>query len=139
MLAKLIKDLKQTREELETTDKEWRKKVNTIDQQLVPILPLERVVNHEILLDLLPKKADLIEHEKVVLEIADHFRRIVELEGKGLPPELLEALRMLKGMEGLKSLVKQAGAFFCFASLSVTRSSPGLSDSATAFASLSLH
>ena len=50
MLEKLIKDLKQTREELETTDKEWRKKVNTIDQQLVPILPLERVVNHQILL-----------------------------------------------------------------------------------------
>ena len=50
MLEKLIKDLKQTREDLETTDKEWRKKVNNIDQQLVPILPLERVVNHEILL-----------------------------------------------------------------------------------------
>ena len=50
MLEKLIKDLKQTREDLETTDKEWKKKVNTIDQQLVPILPLERVVNHEILL-----------------------------------------------------------------------------------------
>ena len=44
MLAKLIKDLKQTREELETTDKEWRKKVNTIDQQLVPILPLEQIL-----------------------------------------------------------------------------------------------
>ncbi len=50
MLEKLIKDLKQTREDLETTDKEWKKKVNIIDQQLVPILPLERVVNHEILL-----------------------------------------------------------------------------------------
>ena len=50
MLEKLIKDLKQTREDLETTDKEWKKKVNSIDQQLVPILPLERVVNHEILL-----------------------------------------------------------------------------------------
>jgi hypothetical protein len=32
-------------------------------------------------------------------------------EGKGLPPELLEALRMLKGMEGLKDLVKVAGTF----------------------------
>ena len=94
--------------------------------------------------DLLPKKADLIEHEKAVLELKDHFRRIVELgaclrsqhqhcircaverteccfqlscelvgsEGKGLPPELLEALRMLKGMEGLKDLVKAAGAIF---------------------------
>ena len=92
--------------------------------------------------DLLPKKADLIEHEKAVLELKDHFRRIVELgarlphqhhvwcgvefaesfpvvqfvklagsEGKGLPPELLEALRMLKGMEGLKDLVKAAGEF----------------------------
>lgn len=50
MLEKLIKDLKQTREDLEITDKEWRKKVNNIDQQLVPILPLERVVNQEILL-----------------------------------------------------------------------------------------
>jgi hypothetical protein len=29
--------------------------------------------------DLLPKKADLIEHEKAVLELKDHFRRIVEL------------------------------------------------------------
>ena len=50
MLEKLIKDLKQTREDLDTTDKEWRKKVNTIDQQLVPLVPLEQIVNHKILL-----------------------------------------------------------------------------------------
>ena len=57
MLEKLIKDLKQTREDLETTDKEWKKKVNTstsvnmvrfddddekpiIRQNLAPILPV---------------------------------------------------------------------------------------------------
>ena len=35
---------------------EWRKTANRIDQDLVPILPLDRTVNVEILLDLLPKK-----------------------------------------------------------------------------------
>lgn len=101
-------------------------------------------MGHAVAQDLLPKKADLIEFEKVALELKDHFRRILDLgvrrfwplqehhciavlpsslttlgiasgltgtEGKGLPPELLEALRMLKGMEGLKDLVKAAGAF----------------------------
>lgn len=109
MLKKLIEDLKKTQDDLKTTDNEWRMKTNSLDQQLIPILPLERVVNHEIMLDLLPKKADLIEFEKALMQLGDHVSRIVELEGAGLPPELLEALRMLKGMEGLKGLVKEHG------------------------------
>ena len=34
--------------------------------------------------DLLPKKADLIEFEKVALELKDHFRRILDLGARRL-------------------------------------------------------
>lgn len=71
--------------------------------QLEPLLPLEKLVNRDILLDLIPRKAEQSKLDALVVQF-DSLQTVVDdLQGKGLPAEVLEGLEMLKDMRGMKA------------------------------------
>jgi hypothetical protein len=84
----------------------WRASSAKINQELLPLLPLDRLVNREILLDLLPQKAEQSALDSLLVSFDEIRKELEELATKGLPEEVLEGLRMLKGMKGLKEMLQ---------------------------------
>ena len=87
------------------TETQWKSATGKLNEQLTPLLPLDRLVNREILLDMLPKKADQLSLDAMLLELETMQKEFADLRDKGLPQEVLDGLETLKSMKGLKEML----------------------------------